>query len=128
MFYAEGFVVPIGSDYRVGIVANRGSMFLTFDRDNVFDVVHERATPLEQISDFTNFAGFGYGQINKFRPIYLLAMPIWLLIAIVLAISIHWMRRFRNQPLEGHCRACGYDLRATPNRCPECGLANTNLD
>jgi hypothetical protein len=39
-------------------------------------------------------------------------LPAWWLLA---------LRRRRRLAAQGRCLACGYDLRATPGRCPECG-------
>jgi hypothetical protein len=36
-------------------------------------------------------------------------------------ITLVVMRLTRRQPRPGCCTHCGYDLRATPERCPECG-------
>ncbi|MGB7157565.1 MAG: hypothetical protein WBD40_05835 [Tepidisphaeraceae bacterium] len=52
-------------------------------------------------------------------------VPYWLLI--VLAGGIGWSighrpRLVRRRIKRGLCVACGYDVRATPERCPECGL------
>lgn len=46
-------------------------------------------------------------------------MPVGMLIGLFVLMSAPAGRRRRADA--GVCAVCGYDLRATPNRCPECG-------
>jgi len=64
-------------------------------------------------------------------PFWSIRVPLW---AIALAFSalpvfraLRWRRRRRARRARsaGLCPACGYDLRATPERCPECGATPT---
>jgi hypothetical protein len=47
---------------------------------------------------------------------------LWLFVLATAALPAWWLARtLRQKPVVGCCPACGYDLRATPDRCPECG-------
>jgi hypothetical protein len=54
----------------------------------------------------------GYGNLSE---LFLVLPAFWILVA----VERHIRNRGRVAP--GCCRTCGYDLRASPDRCPECG-------
>jgi hypothetical protein len=56
-----------------------------------------------------------------------LAVPLLWAVGACLAVPFYWIVRRvrrRERDVDGHCPACGYDLRASFERCPECGAAS----
>jgi hypothetical protein len=58
-------------------------------------------------------------------PLHGWAIPLWpFALAFATLPTARLIRRARARPDPGpRCDQCGYDLRATPDRCPECGVA-----
>ena len=77
-------------------------------------------------SDF-EFAGFGFWQRDSGDTCRRsVAVPLWAFVAffaIAPALKYRAVRRERMNQRPGLCRRCGYDLRASKERCPECGTA-----
>jgi hypothetical protein len=70
--------------------------------------------------------------INFPRTLSRMRIPYWALTLFSAFLPMIWsVRQYRgaHRILAGCCPACGYDLRATPDRCPECGTsAQRNSD
>ncbi|MDB5304454.1 MAG: hypothetical protein JWM97_2003 [Phycisphaerales bacterium] len=59
---------------------------------------------------------------------YLIDVALWLPFVLTAGLPLLWFigRRRRSSSQVGLCSKCGYDLRATPDRCPECGTETKN--
>jgi hypothetical protein len=84
------------------------------------------------------FAGVGYYSSNltdRSDPTHvrtlqyrIVQIPYWLPTVLLSALPLCWLRIGRRRATAtGFCRVCGYDLRASPDRCPECGRAALRL-
>jgi hypothetical protein len=99
------------SDLRLGEASTsvRITLGLLYDQSFYFNTFHI------QDSDSGNIISY-----------YWIQFPHWFAAAVFGVfpfgrLSYLVVKRLRPAP-EGLCLSCGYDLRATPNRCPECGM------
>jgi hypothetical protein len=80
--------------------------------------------------------GFRYQRWRANRPYLvgearIITFPYWaamlcLSVAPIIAFASWWRSRIRRtRATAGKCSQCGYDLRATPERCPECGAISS---
>jgi hypothetical protein len=71
------------------------------------------------------FAGFYKAQQARVVPRWTaVGVPLWfplVVFGVLPTARVRALARRRRHRSSGLCPSCGYDLRATPGRCPECG-------
>jgi hypothetical protein len=115
----------------------RGKPGITFEQDQPTPAAVELMTIFLLCSDASartvhwDHAGFAWSQRRSSRDLIATGVaPFWSVTLATATPSLGWsmlgcfsLVRRRRQKSAGLCPACGYDLRATPDRCPECGTS-----
>jgi hypothetical protein len=115
---------------------NRGTGFFGFHRHGPQKVLLPFYWSLSEIPTTFSPSGEGFGTVHFSRFGFRLwtgrdygrfyvnvFIPMWFAsLALSILPAVRLSARLRQSSVdEGLCQNCGYDLRATPERCPECG-------
>jgi hypothetical protein len=136
-WWSQEFIAVAGTSH-----ANRGFP-LSFGRNqNYYPYPSDGFGNLVGVRQYVKGAGFAWVRTEAGPPptppapqqtaprlgtdaVYLVA-PLWFLTTVFgvcpVAALVRWRQRRRAKGRKGLCRRCGYDLRASPDRCPECGM------
>ena len=83
-----------------------------------------RAVHIDEAHGFCFHHDLGTNSLYGWYSVSGFSAPCWfylLLFTVLPAARLFYHRKTARRFRRGRCRACGYDLRATPDRCPECG-------
>jgi hypothetical protein len=144
-FWAE-WVTTSSSTYSrmICLGGQSGDAFVSFERNDYSSPrlaqAIKRYNPPGFHSDITDLSGlrrlglfaadrrFAFGKTSQTMPTFQSTFwqarcPAWLAAMAFAILPVLQATRWRRRHPAGHCRNCGYDLRGTPNLCPECGTA-----
>jgi hypothetical protein len=120
---------------RYTLVIGRGMLRLWITPADPAAVYQQSAGTIGGTND-QKYALVGIRLDHKGWPLntWQIEMPFWALIAVGAMCPLMWMitasrrGRQRRRLERQQCIHCGYDLRATPGRCPECGREASQAD
>lgn len=115
MVWSEG-VIPSGPDSDLFNPAGDGKFMGIRELMKTISVKSDK-----QWLGFRSISGGGVFHAQSYR---IVAIPYWALIPPSAILPILWFlsrRRQQHRHRAGHCHTCGYDLRESKEKCPECG-------